>query len=913
VRRRTRGAPRLARAVLRVFIRDPDAREGILGDLEEEAEEFFGVSASPWRMWLWYWGAVLGLAVRSAMPRQVKASRWERGARSLTHSREGGGMDGLTRDLVFALRRLRGRPVFSVATAVILALGLGGTAAIFAVVDGLLLKPLPYKDPGRLVGVWYTAPGWQIDRFPGLNMSPAGYFTYRAESRTLEDIAVWDNTFVTVTSGSGPERVPAMAVTDGIFGVLGVKPILGRAFSREDDTPGSELTVMLGYGYWQRRFGGSADVLGRAITVDGRPHEVIGVLPRGWTILSKPADIYVPARFDRAQATVGDFSYQAIGRMRPDVTLEDVRADVNRMIPLSIRLYPGGTTLAQAESAKLGAEVHPLREELVADLETALWLLFGAMATVLAIAWANVANLVLVRNDGRLREVAVRTAIGASRARVVTGLFLEGLVLSLVGAAGGLLLAGVGLDAFRSWGPQEIPRLQELSLNPTVVSLTLLLALGGSVAFALIPALRITRASVTTMLGGAGRTMSKGRSSVRMRNALVVSQVALALLLMVTSGLMARSFGSLRKLDPGFTDPDHVLTFRVNLPDAQVPAAEDVARFHETVVQELLRLPDVVSATGTNSVPMDGWTSNQTLFIEDSPTPDGERPPEARVKWVGGAYFSTLGISIRVGRGLTWADTRERSPVVVVNAAYARIHWGDPTKALGRRIAYRPDRWYEIVGVSANTYDDGLDRPAVPVVYWPVAVPAFWGHRLWVPRWFAYVVRTRTTDPADLLPRIRKIVHDANPDIPVFGVQSLAAIRDRSLLRTSVTAGLLAIATLMAVLLAVVGVYGVVSYSVVQRTREIGIRLALGATQANVHTLVLRDGLVLVGVGVALGLLSATGLTRFMSALLYGVRPGDIATYGLAALAVAGVAVAATWLPARAATRVDPVKVISSE
>lgn len=908
------GVPRLARAVLRLVIRDGDVREGILGDLQEESGEARGGTRSSLGIWLWYWSAVLGLAGRFLVAGAWRPQPPARDGSTFSKATgTGARVDALRRDVAIAARVLGRSPRFSVITVLILALGLGGTTLVFTVVDGILLKPLPYADPGRLVGVWYRAPGWHFDGVPGMNISPAGYFTYRDHSRTLDDIAIWDPRFLTVTGGEEPERVPAMMVTDGIFGVLGVQPVLGRGFTREDDTPGTPLTVVLSHEYWQRRYASDPGIVGRVIAVDGQPREIIGVLPRGWMILSHPADIYFPARFDRARVNVGDFSYEAIGRMRPGVTLAQVREDVARMIPLSLELYPGGTTPEEARYAGLGPEVHPLRDELVVDVATALWFLLGAMAVVLIIACANVANLALVRGEGRARELAVRAAMGAGRGRIAFQLFLESLLLGLLGGIGGLGLTYLGLSALRRWGPQQLPRLHELALDSGVMGFALLLALAASLFYGLIPALRSTRISVATVLRDGGRTSSSGRSGVMVRNALVVSQVALAFLLVVASGLMARSFRSLQTLLPGFRDPDNVLTFRVNLPEGQVQAPEDVARFHETVVRELLRIPGVASATGTNSVPMDGWTSNQGLFIEDAPTPDGETPPTARVKWVGGDYFSTLGTTILAGRDLTWTDTRERRPVVVVNEAYARAHWGDPLRALGRRIGYRRDAWHEIVGISANTYDDGLDRPAVPVVYWPAAVPGFWGARLWVPRWFAYVLRTAGPRPTDLVPRVREVVQRINPDIPIFNVETLATIRSRSMLRTAFTAGLLGCASLLAVLLALVGVYGVVSYSVAQRTREIGVRLALGAARADVRTMVLRHGLKLAASGVLAGLAGAVGLTRFMSALLFGVKPLDALSFAIATLLILAVATLATYLPAHGASRVDPIVALHAD
>ncbi len=906
------GVPRLAELVLRLAIRDRDVCDGLLSDLEEEFSTALRFSASARRARWWYWRAILGLAVGFLV-----ATGWRKPAarrkRTLVEFVNGRGMmfEAVSRDARTAVRKLWRRPGFTGVTVLILGLGIGGTTALFSMVYAVLLRPLPFDEPDRLVGAWLTSPGFGMEWLP---QSPAIYFTFRDESRTLEDIALWDKNDVTLTGLGDAERVPAMMVTDGIFDVLRIQPALGRRFTAADDTPGTSLTVMLGHGFWQRRFGSDPSMIGRTISIDGSSREVIGIMPPGLRILQFQSDVYYPARFDRSEIGVGDFSYQAIARLLPGVTLKEALEDMDRMLPLVPERFTDGMSVEQLRSAGVAPRLRLLKDELVGDVSAPLWILLGAVGMVLLVACANVANLLMVRAEGRRREVAVRTAIGASRGQIVRQHLLESSALGLLGGALGLILADAGLGLLHGTVPPEFPRLSEIRIDGAVLVFTCGISILASLLFGTIPAVRMADGAVTQALKEGGHGTGTPRKRAQARGALVVSQVALAMVLLVGSGLMVRSFRALRSVDPGFANPEQVLTFRVNLSPAEAETTAEVATFHESVIRDLAELPGVVAVSGSSSLPMDGSDSNQGLELEDFPTGPEEISPTARVKWVAGDYFETLQIPVLLGRGLTWDDTRDRARVVVVNQAYAREHWGEPDRALGRRVRQGSDNdWHEIVGIVADVYDDGLAARPISIVYWPLAVDGFWGGRPWVPRWFAYAVRTERPQLSSLLPEARAIIRQANPSIPLFEVWTMEQILDRSMMQTKLTLTLLGGATLAAILLAVVGIYGVIAYSVSQRTREIGVRMALGAAARDVQSLVLRNGLALVMGGVAVGMAASLVLTRLMATLLFGVEPVDLVTYGLAAVGIVMVAAFATYLPARRASLVAPVEALSAD
>ncbi|HUF78211.1 MAG TPA: ABC transporter permease, partial [Thermoanaerobaculia bacterium] len=726
-------------------------------------------------------------------------------------------MDILARQLRYVLRSLGRSPAFTVTAVLTLALGIGAATAVFSVVHGVLLKPLAFADPERLVGVWHEAPGMGWDE---VNQSPALYFTYRDHSETFAESGMWDNTLVTVTAMGEPEELPAMMVTDGTLPLLGVRPLLGRLFTAEDDSPGTAETVLLSHGFWQRRFGGDPGAVGQVLTIDGRSREIVGVLPGDLQFLDYDPDLYLPFRFDRSEIWFGNFSYQGVARLRDGVSLEQASADVARMIPLALESFPlpPGFTRQMAEEARLGPRLRALKKDVVGDVGRALWILLGTVAIVLLVACANVANLLLVRAEGRQQQLAVRTALGAGRARLGRELLVESLVLGIAGGAAGLGLAAAAIRLLRALEPRGLPRLDEIALDPTVLLVTLGLSLLAPVAFGSLPVARLKLADLVAALKEEGRGGTAGARSRQARDVLVAAQIALALVLMIGSGLMVRSFLALQRVDPGFEAPEEVLTLRAPVPTAEAEDPAEVALVHERILAELARLPGVSSAGMSSSVTMDRWDSNDPIFVQDFPPPEGQIPPLRRFKWISPGYFETMGNPLVAGRGIAWADIRERRHVVVVSRNFALEFWKDPGEALGRRIRMTPAApWFEIVGVVGDVRDDGVDREATAVVYWPMAAADFWGEELFVPRSMAYVVRSPRVGSESLLEEVRAAVWAVNPRLPLAQVRTLDEILARSMARTSFTLVMLGIAAATALLLGGVGIYGVTAYSVAQR------------------------------------------------------------------------------------------------
>ncbi len=824
-------------------------------------------------------------------------------------------MGTMGRQLRITLRKLAKAPLFSAVAILTLAVGIGSNAAIFSVVNSVLLKPLPFEDPERLVGIWHSAPGLGFDE---VNQSPALHFTYAAESRTFESVGMWDNGSASVTGVAEPEQVPSMNLTFQVLPMLGLEPALGRVFSQEDDSPGTTETVMLGHGYWQRRFGGDPGAVGRTVTINGTPREIIGVMPAGLRFLSYDPDVYLPFRFDPNAVAVGSFNYQAIGRLRPDATPAQANADVERMIPLAVEQHPGGITLGMLEQAKFAALVRPLKQDVVGDVGNVLWVLLGTVAMVLLIACANVANLFLVRAEGRQREMAVRTAMGASHRHLTAQVMGECVALGVVAGAFGLVLAMAGLKILVALGPESLPRLDEIGVDAWVLAFTFVVSVLAGLLFGLLPALRLGAGNLLGALKEAGRGGSAGRERHLARNALVVAQMALALVLLTGSGLMVRSFQALRAVDPGFTAPEEVVTFRVSIPTAEERDPLLVAQAHREILRRVQAVPGVASAAFSSSVTMDGYDSNDPLENADRPLQGDQIPPIRRFKFVGEGYFETMGNRLLAGRALTWGDAEQRAKVVVVTENLAREEWGDPASAVGRRVRNffgqgGTGPWYEVVGVVGDIRDNGVGQDPVATVYWPQLVEGLYSGEIYTPRSVGYAVRPKTGDPASLLPELRQAVWSVNPGLPLAQERTLEELASRSMAQTSFTLIMLAIAAGVALFLGSVGIYGVISYVVSQRTREIGVRMAMGAEEGDVSRMVLRQAGMLAGIGVAVGLAAAAGLTRLMASLLFGVSPLDPVTFAGVAAALAAVALLASWLPARRAARVDPVVALRFE
>jgi predicted permease len=810
-------------------------------------------------------------------------------------------------------RKLVRAPFVTTVSIATLALGIGATVAIFSVVHGVLLRPLPFDEPEGLVGLWHRAPGLGFEK---VNQSPATYFTYRDEGRAFEDVGMWDNDQVSVTGLEEPEQVEAMNVTDGTLPLLRVKPLFGRIFTPDDDLPGSPLTVVLGHSYWQRRFGGDTAVLGKTLTVDGKTHEIVGVLPSSLRFLRYSPDLFLPFQFDRTEAFIGDFSYQGVARLKPDVSLAEANADVSRMIPLAVEKFPRGLTLQNLEEARFDARITPLKEDVVGDVGNVLWVLLGTVLLVLLIACANAANLFLVRAEGQRQELALRTAIGAGRMELAKELLVESVSLALLGGLAGLGLAYAGLRLLVAIGPETLPRLTEIGIDGTILLFALLVSLASGVLFGLFPVLKLSRLTLTSALKDGGRGSSEGRERHRARSALVVVQVALALVLLVGSGLMIRSFSALRHVHPGFVDPEGVLSVRVSIPTAEVENPEAVARTFQRILERIEAIPGVTSAGLSSSITMDGWDSNDSVLVEDFPSPEGQIPPVRRFKWIGENYFETMGNPVLLGRGITWADVYDKRPVVVVTENFAREYWGEPAKAVGRRLRTGFDGenpWREIVGVVGDEHDDGVAEKATPTIYWPMLVSKLWDEDVRVSRSMVFAIRNERLGSSGFLDEVRAAIWGVNPNLPLANVRTLEEILENSMARTSFTLVMLAIAAVVALVLGVVGIYGVISYTVSQRTREIGVRMALGAARRDVSRLVLGEGAFLAASGVALGVLGALGLTRLMSSLLFGVSPDDPLTYVLVSLALGAIALVASFVPANRASKLHPTEALRSE
>jgi len=814
------------------------------------------------------------------------------------------------------LRRLSRAPVFAAITLITLAVGVGANTVIFSVLEGVLLKPLPYPRAEQLIGVWHTAPGVGIK---DLNMSPSNYFIDREQSTTFQDIGMYTGDSLSVTGAGEPEQVRGLDVTDGTLPILGVTPVLGRLFTREDDSPGSPETVLLTYGYWRQKFGGDSSVIGRSITLDGKPREIIGVLPRSFHFLDyDDLSLIVPFRFDRNKVKLGNFSYQGLARLKPGVTMAQASKDVARLLPITNRSFPPpeGFSVKLFEKAQIAPNLRPLKQDVVGDVGNVLWVLMGSIAMVLLIACANVANLLLVRVEGRRQELAIRGALGAGWRRIAGELMFESTVLGLLGSLLGLALAYGALRILVAMAPTGLPRLHEIGIDMPVLLFTLAIALFSSLLFGSIPVFKYTGAHLNTGLREGGRTLSQSRQQHRARNTLIVMQVALALVLLICSGLMIRTFRALMHVPPGFSEPDAVQTFRFYVPTTQVPDSdrERLVRMDQELLNKLAAIPGVSSVSFSTSIPMDGNSSNDVLFAEDRTYAEGELPPVRRFKFISPGFFATLGTPLVAGRDLTWTDTYQRLPVAIISENFAREYWHDARSALGKRIRVATtDDWREIIGVVGDLHDDGVSRPAPASVYWPVMMDRFEGQKENLHRGIAFVIRSPRAGSQAFLNEVRRTVWSADSNVPLAEVHTLGHYYTRSMARTSFTLIMLGVAGGMALLLGIVGIYGVIAYSVSQRTREIGIRMALGAQKTSLVSMFVRQGLWLTGIGIACGLVAAVAAMRLMSSLLFNVNPVDPVTYTAVTVGVVVTAYLACYLPSRRAATVNPVDSLRAE
>jgi len=823
-------------------------------------------------------------------------------------------MESFMNQLKQVLRRLGRTPMFTVVTLITLAAGVGANTAVFSVLEGVLLKPLPYPHPEELITVAQAAPGINI---PELQAAPSMYFIYRDQGQSFQDLGMYGGDSVSVTGLAEPEQVRALLVTDGTLPILGVSPVLGRLFSREDDLPGTPETVLLAYGYWQHKFGADPSAVGRNVMVDGKSRQIIGVLPQRFHFLDRedPA-MFLPFKFDRNKIFLGNFSYEAVARLKPGVTLTQASADVARMIPIVMRTFPAppGFSLKLFEEAHIGPNLRPLKQDVVGDVGKMLWVLMGSIGMVLLIACANVANLLLVRVEGRRQELAVRAALGASRGRIAGELLLESVILGLLGSMVGLGLAYVALRILVAMAPTGLPRIHEIGMDATVLLFTLGISLLASVLFGSIPIFKYAGARLSTGIREGGRALSQSREQHRARSVLVVVQVAMALVLLICSGLMIRTFHALTKVQPGFTTPAELQTFRIAIPDSEAPKEEQVVRMDEEILRKLSAIPGVSSVGLSTTIPMDGNSSMDPVFAQDHTYAEGQLAPIRRFKFITPGFVETLGTPLVAGRQLTWTDLYQKLPVVVISENFAREYWNNPANAIGKRVRVgTTDDWREVIGVVADVHDDGVNKEASSSVYWPVIMDRFEGNPTSVRRGVAFAVRSPRAGSESFLKEVREAVWSVNPNLPLAAVHTVDHFYKQSMARTSFTLIMLGVAGSMALLLGVVGIYGVIAYSVSQRRREIGIRMALGAQQTALTNMFVRHGLWLTGIGVVCGLAVAIVVMRLMSSLLFKVSPVDPLTYSAVSIGLVVTAFLASYLPSRRTSAVDPVEALRAE
>jgi putative ABC transport system permease protein len=871
-------------------------------EIADEVESYFQQAAEAWME--------RGLAPEDAR----RAARLEMGSAMAVQEqvREYGwenSVDTLFADLRYAMRRLFRTPSFTVATVLTIALGIGATTAIFSAVAGVLLKPLPYPHSDRLVALVHTAPGIRIKE---MNMAPSLYFTYSDESRVFDAVSIWENDSWTVTELAEPERVRGLSVSPEFLQTLGVPLALGRGFTSADGIPGGERVVILSDSFWRARFGGDRSILGRQLHLGREGFTVIGVLPASFRFMDREISLIAPLRFHRAEVPLIQFCCQGFARLKPEVTLAEANADVARMLPMAAAKFPMNSGLSRTlfEDARIAPRLQPLKDVLVGNVRGTLWVLMATVGILLAIACANVANLMLVRMDARRQELATRAALGAGAWRIARELLLESVLISCAGGVLGVAIAAAVMRWFTASGALHLPRLEEISLDPAVLAFAACISLLTGLLFGLVPVHRYARQALSMELRSGGRLSTGSRSRLRTRGVLVSAQVALALVLLVGAGLMIRTALALHRVDPGFSGAAEVQTVRIGIPSTQVKEPESVTRIEEEIQRKIEAIPGVSKAAMVSWIPMDG-SSSDPVYAEDW-SPQGGTPPIRRFKFISPGYVSVIGSHLLAGRDLTWADLYGRAPVALVSENLAREFWRSPEAAIGKHI--RPGvktEWKQVIGVIADLRDDGIDRPAPSIVYWPVLLKL--GSSDIANRNLAYVVRTPRAGSSALTQEIRRAVNAVNASLPLADVKTLQSVYDQSLARTSFTLMLLAIAGSMALILGVVGIYGTISYSVAQRTREVGIRLALGSPPRGITAMFVRQGLVEAGAGLVCGLAAALALTLLMESVLFGVSPADPATYLTASTALVAAAALASYLPAHGATRINPVEALRVE
>ena len=806
-------------------------------------------------------------------------------------------------DLSYGVRMLVKQPGFTAVAVIALALGIGANTAIFSIVNSLLLRPLPYANADRLVMLWLTNPSLElgVDNIPA---SAANFAEWRDQNQVFETITALDRTSFNLTSAGEPEQVVCARVSSSFFQLLNVWPQMGRPFSPEDDRPGADPVVVVSHGLWQRRFGSGPGIIGTPLTLNGKSYTVIGIMPGDFRSpgiadsqsgieLQSQTDLWAPIALTAEQLSKrGDYNLAVMARLKQGVALDQARTEMSNI---------ARRVEAQEPQARgFGVNVVSLSEQVVGSIRPALFVMLVAVAFVLLIACANVANLLLARASARQKEIAVRMALGASRSRIVRQLLTESILLSMAGGAIGILLNFWLIDLLLASGPKNIPRLGEINTDSHVLAFTLLISVMTGALFGLAPALHISRPNINESLKEGARGLPGGAHRNLVRAVLVASEVALALVLLVSAGLMIRSFISLSRVGTGF-NPDNVLTMKLSLPTSNYPESHQQKTFFRQVIERLKALPGVQSVGAVSALPLSGAEEASGFMVEGRAPSDADNMPMADRRRASPDYFTAMGIPLVNGRYFTDADDQSSAPVAIISESFARRFFFDEDP-VGKRIknggpaSTRP--WLTIVGVVKDVKHLALDAEPRPQMYMPYL------QNTWTT--MTMVMRSQS-DPASLAAAARSVVREVDKQQPVTDVKSMRQYFSASISERRFNMFLLAVFAVLALILAAVGVYGVMSYSITQRTQEIGIRMALGARQADVLKLVVKQGMIPALAGVAAGLVAAFSLTRLMASLLYGVSATDPATFALVPLMLVAVALASCLAPARRATKIDPM------
>ena len=816
------------------------------------------------------------------------------------------------------VRLLRRSPLFTAVATITLALGIGAMAAVFSVVNAVVLRPLPYARPGELVTLYHMLPGIGI---PTAGQSLGTYLHYQRSSRLLTSIGGYLPLSVNLADAAGvaePERVAASQISASLIPTLGVTPLLGRGITPTEDKPNGPNVVLIGEALWRRRFGSDRAIVGRTIQMNGASYQVIGVIPADFRFPTSDTQIWYPLAMNVADPFAGSFRIAAVGRMRPGVTTSAVHDELVRLLTRLPEAYPnvfpGISTSDILRQSHIGVGVKPLRDDIVGDFARVLWIVSATAMLVLLVTCSNVANLLLVRAQGRTTDLAVRSALGATRWQLVRSFLMETSVLALLGAVLGAVLASVGTELLVQLGPAGIPRLQQISVDWAVLVFTALVATLVALACSALPAARVGSLQLGAILKEGGRAGMAGRERHRARRTLIAGQVALSLVLLAGSGLLARTVWRLRDVPLGF-DPDHVLTLRMSLPPAKYRHQADVAVFYDRAVTELRQLPGVVGVGVVSKLPLDGGTPLAPISIEGRPTPPGTIAAVYPFPIVSAEYFRTMDIGLVAGRTFDAASDPRSASEMIVSRAFAERYWPGTrgSGAVGQRIRYSDGvPWSTIVGVVESIRDTSITASPLGEVYFPV-----FSARESVPdsvappmaRAMSVVVRT-SGDPLALASAVQRTLRDLDSTLPVYDLRPMTAVVNRAMARTSFLLVVLGVAAAITLVLGAVGLYGIIAYVVGLRRREIGVRIALGARSGEVSGMIVREGLAIAGAGVVVGLSAFAGVARFLRAMLFEVSPIDPLTLAAATLVLLAIAAAASWIPARRAGRTDPLEAL---